>query len=141
MTTQLRDTVQAGGKAFALTGCTHRLFDPAVHGIEVDGLSSACWWGHRCDYRVDEAGQLSLTRLTLYVPQGQQAPPLRGWRAQPLADDPFGTHVYEGLSLPVPPFDGVLLLGNRPYRELIFLAGRLARTQRRWSMPLELSAV
>ena len=145
MTRQRLDLVHIGRKSHVLAGSTHRLFDPAAHGIRVAPLTpSSCWRGFACEYRLGDDGRLSLTHLMVYVEKPEHAVPLASCHAQ-LApvDFPQGEHVYEGLDLPLPPFDGSIILGEWLFHELIFLDGRLVRRRRRWSMsvPAELSTI
>ena len=141
MTTQQRDTVHVDGKPLVLTGSTHRLFDPAAHGLRLEALLSSCWRGHVCEYRLGDDGRLTLTRLTVYVAEPEHATPVAGCHPQPARGHLDCEYRYDGLSLPLPPFDGTLIVGDWPYGELIFLDGKLVRRRRRWSMPAELSAV
>ena len=67
MTAQVSDRVELAGETFAVAGVSgHGLFDPAAHGIEPRMISTGCWRGFHCVYRVtgDELhlGELRLGR-------------------------------------------------------------------------------
>ncbi|GAA1513437.1 hypothetical protein GCM10009827_030010 [Dactylosporangium maewongense] len=78
MTGQLPDEVLHDGEWHAVTAVDGAgLFDPAGHGIEVTAMSTACWRGFVCRYRVD-AGRLLLQDAELGAPATAPPVPLFG---------------------------------------------------------------
>ena len=162
MTAQIQDTVHYDGTAFALTAVDGvGLFDPTAHGLTPAVLSTACWRGFICTYRVDK-GTLLLTDLEIGLRENQhpqQTPDLFGQPAVRARAKPFheGALQYR----PAAPiiFTGRLLLGAkgatdiylnmgfRPawfyqdVRELVFADGLLLSTTNRSAAAAETRAV
>ena len=101
-----------GGEWHAITAVDGvGLFEPAGHGIAVTGMSTACWRGFVCRYRVD-AGRLLLQDAELGAAAG--APPVPLFGVEPGASAfprAFrGRWSYSGVDAPVG-FTGRLLVG------------------------------
>jgi hypothetical protein len=87
MTAQFQDTVHLGAAAYALTAIDGTgLFDPAAHSLTPTALSSACWRGFICTYRVEQDALL-LTHLEIALSKEQhsQRPPLLFGQAATIA--------------------------------------------------------
>ncbi len=142
MTAQFEDEFSLRGEVWSLIGMSGSgLFDPADHGIRVEGHCTACYRGFVCRYDIDDEG-IFLVQLLAMGPRGATFPALGG--VQPAAAGQLFDAVYDDLRLAVP-FDGGLLLGQqfirdfyvhmgfqKPHafgqvRELIFTKGCLRR--------------
>jgi hypothetical protein len=65
MTAQINDVVLYRGREHDLAGISGTgFFDPAEHGLQPHGFSTACWRGFHCTYEVAEQS-LFLTRLNI----------------------------------------------------------------------------
>ena len=142
MTAQFEDEFRLRGEVWSLIGMSGSgLFDPADHGIGVEGHCTACYRGFLCRYDIDDEG-IFLIQLLVMGPSGAMFPSLGGVEPTPVGQ--LFDAVYDGLRLAVP-FDGGLLLGRefiedqyvhmgfqKPHayarvREVIFSKGRLKR--------------
>jgi len=136
------------------------LFDPLSVGVMPRALSSACWRGYHCVYRVTDAA-LELGELTLGLSDDDLAlarrAALPGFEGLTPEDDRWSGVVYRGLARRVPFTGGALLadgfiqelyvhMGYHPawkYREvheLLFEDGRLLHAHDRSSVIAELRA-
>jgi hypothetical protein len=120
MTAQIPDTVEYGKDVYAIAGGRGEgLFSPADHGIEPAMISTACWRGFLCRYRIEEE-ELRLAGLEVGLPDGKPdgigaLPALFGRKAA-WAEDRYCA-VYEDLGVSVL-FTGELLLARDFIEEL-----------------------
>jgi hypothetical protein len=78
MTAQISDTVGYRDRPRALAGVNGSgLFDPAGHGVQAVGWSTACWRGYHCTYEVTD-GALLLTQVHLGLGRKDAAAAERG---------------------------------------------------------------
>ncbi len=115
MTAQIPDRVEVGRRAFDIVGVNGGpMFDPAEHGLQPVGMSTAWWRGYVCTYEV-EGGLLRLKELlvgSLSKMNGgdiAEGASLFGVRA--VHDDSEGAYAFHGLEVPVA-FSGGILLGD-----------------------------
>lgn len=109
MTAQIHDVLWLNRKEYdiiGVEGTTPDLFVPQDYGLTPLPISSACWRGVYCEYRVIK-GNLSLHRLTVYT-EGQEYPLLNGQRAFPSDDGYAGEYKDLGIRLD---FTGFILVG------------------------------
>jgi hypothetical protein len=117
VTAQVADSVELGGQAYAIAGVRGGpLFDPEHHRIKPAMISTACWRGYLCWYRVD-GGSLRLVRLVIGSGSkvaGRKVSPARALLGSTLVLGPSWTGPgWEAAGLDVPvPFSGGLLLGQ-----------------------------
>jgi hypothetical protein len=112
VTAQISDQVHYREKVYDLVGIDgYGLFDPADEGLTVRMISTACWRGYICVYRVVD-DRLLLTALAL----GMDSPPDELFGATPLSNR-HGETWYGPIAVPVN-FTGGLLLGAGFLREL-----------------------
>ncbi|MEW6736813.1 MAG: hypothetical protein AB1489_36330 [Acidobacteriota bacterium] len=54
MTAQISDTIKFDGKDYNIAGVKgNGLFNPHEHGLSVEMISTACWRGYYCSYKVN----------------------------------------------------------------------------------------
>ena len=147
MTAQIPDEVEYRAGRYAVTAVDGTgLFDPARHGLEPQAMSTACWRGFICAYRVEQ-GVLRLSHLEIALDPVEGEAPLElfgraGYRLPESGDVAHPEAWHYDPDAPVG-FTGRLLLGDGdaagPYlnmgflpawyyediRELTFTAGRL----------------
>jgi hypothetical protein len=123
MTAQISDIVRYLDRNFSLSGVKGTgLFDPRQHGLEPQMLSTACYRGFICTYRVvDEGLYLEELRVGLSHEQKQainagKGPLLFGQKPH-TGPDHHSRIMYSGLHSPVA-FSGGLLLADGFMREL-----------------------
>ena len=113
MTTQFQDEVHFRAVRYAITAIDgDGLFEPNDHGLHPRALSSACWRGYICSYRVD-GGALHLTHLEIGLPSGEDPAAARIFGCAPAprpanAWHPDATHFELAAAVD---FTGRLLLG------------------------------
>jgi hypothetical protein len=121
VTGQIPDFVELGVARYELAGVEGGpLFDPGAHGVEPDLISSACWRGCVCWYRI-KADRMLLRKVGLGEPSAGGRELLAGIEVRGAAPTRMGTEVGEGwgvdgLAVPIA-FTGGLLLGRGFVRE------------------------
>jgi hypothetical protein len=118
VTAQVADSVELDGQDYSIAGVRGGpLFDPGEHRIKPGMISTACWRGYICWYRVEDS---SLHLVRLVVGSGTKV----GGRKLGADDRLLGVRLragdswtgpgweVSGIDLPVP-FTGGLLLGRR----------------------------
>ncbi|MFY2561161.1 hypothetical protein ACN469_26400 [Corallococcus terminator] len=123
MTAQISDTVLYRDQTFNLAGVKGtELFVPNQHGLKPVGMSTACWRGFFCIYRVSEE-RLFLERLHIGVHPDDQ-PSVRDGKGAPLfGNAPRYDPAYDECAVYEPrharvTFTGNLLIGTGFIREL-----------------------
>lgn len=112
MTMQIPDSVFYRGQTYDLTGQEgDGLFTPSALGLEPLWMSTGCYRGYMCEYKVVD-GELVLTGLAVRVEGGR--PALFG--VEPV-EGIYGHCHYEGLNEPIR-FTGRMLLGDDFHRDL-----------------------
>jgi hypothetical protein len=120
MTAQISDSVHFEEQDYAITGVSgDGLFSPQAHGLEPQMMSTACWRGFVCWYRV-ENDQLQLQNLWIRLEhtvenKSEKDPALFGIR--PKFEEREWCANYENLHVPIA-FTGGLLIGRDFIREL-----------------------
>jgi hypothetical protein len=145
MTMQIPDEVQYKQISYAITAVDGTgLFDPAEQGVTPGPLSTGCWRGFHCAYRIHN-DLLKLETVVMGMPDGQAVGVLFG--SKPVRAGRKSIHrgalLYQRLSAPIP-FTGRLLLGADPVHigylnmgflpawlfshvcEVVFASGRVA---------------
>lgn len=129
MTAQINDRFVLDDDECAIVGVNGRtLFTPKSYGLTPVAISSACWRGYICQYRI-QATRLVLSQLQIAIGRfegqggarefhAQSGPPING--IEPVTPEsehiPFNC-VYAGLDLPID-FSGGLLVADHFIPEL-----------------------
>lgn len=122
MTAQINDIMIYQGQEFALAGIEHEpLFEPQQHQLLPRSISTACWRGFYCSYRI-AASQLQLDQLFIGFNDSDaaQAKAGNGTTLQgivPVYDTREHCFRYDHLALPIM-YTGGLIIGAGFIREL-----------------------
>lgn len=123
MTAQISDTVLYRDRTFDLAGVKGTaLFSPAQHGLKPVSVSTACWHGFICGYRVTDEG-LFLERLRVGVHPDDQPSVREGKGTRLFGDAPRYDPAFDECAVYEPhqarvPFTGSLLIATDFIREL-----------------------
>jgi hypothetical protein len=113
MTAQMPDEIEFNTVKYNIAGVKGKdLFKPEKYNIRPDGLSTACWRGHICHYKIVE-DRLILDSLEVFLDEGER-PILQGRepREQSFLDgEGFCDWRYDNLNLEID-FSGRLLLAR-----------------------------
>ena len=113
MTSQIQDEIEYRAKRYAITAIEGvGMFDPSDHGVRPRMLSTACWRGYICTYRIEDDALL-LSQVELGLPTDSQHAGLRLFGHEPSKNHGATMHsdaAFYELAEPIA-FTGRLLLG------------------------------
>jgi hypothetical protein len=79
VTDQIRDSIAFRGRDYEIAGiCGVGLFAPEKHGLHPVEMSTACWRGYWCEYRISNANHLLLEKLVIALDGEERQEALSG---------------------------------------------------------------
>lgn len=144
MTAQIPDTYTYKRRKYDIIAMSRDInFNPRKFGLNPVAMSSACWRGYVCGYKITTKG-IFLDKLNISI-TNNPVPEINGVKPQSSGCDDTFRGVYKGLNLPIK-YTGSIILGRKfidryyihmgfqrahAYEEVIeivFVRGRVVRT-------------